>query len=331
MLTRRCVERRFLLLPDEQVTQVLLYCLGLAVMRHGVEVSALCALANHLHQVLRDVRGELPRFAQQFLGNVARALNFYRGRSESFWAPGSYSAVRCTDDAESVLRRLVYVITNAVEAGLVERPELWPGFCTLPEDIGTREIVVKRPAFFFRSRPSDKDPAQEGPETARDRARRQHQPAREPLPEEVRFTLTKPREFSDMPDEEFRELLRSRVDARVAEIHAERAAQGKSFLGREKILAQDPNDSPAPPPRAEARSAEVDGGGVSKGSLNPRLSWSNRWKRHERTRELLEFWLQHREARDRFRSGEREVVFPPGTWLAVRVNGARAAPAAMVA
>lgn len=328
MLTRRCVQRRFLLLPDEQVTQVLLYCLGLAVMRHGVEISALCALANHLHQVLRDVRGELPRFAQQFLGNVARALNFYRGRSESFWAPGSYSAVRCTDDAESVLRRLVYVITNAVEAGLVERPEDWPGFCTLPEDIGTREFVIRRPSFFFRSRPSDNDPPQEGPETARDRARRSHQPAREPLPEEVRFKLTKPREFSDMSDEEFRQLLRARVDARVAEIHAERAAEGKPFLGKEKILAQDPNGFPSPQPPKDGRSPDLE---MNKGSLNPRLSWSDRWTRHERTRELLEFWLQHREARDRFRSGEREVVFPRGTWLAVRVNGARAAPTAMVA
>jgi REP element-mobilizing transposase RayT len=313
LFTRRCVERRFLLRPDPEVTQALLYCLALAAERHGVEVSAVCALANHVHLVLHDPRGVRPRFAQQFLANAARALNVHRRRGESLWAPGSYSAVRCTDDREAVLARLVYTLTNVVEAGLVARPEDWPGICTLPEDVGLRELEVARPRFFFRPAAAGEERVEAGEETARDRARRRA-PSREPLPETVRLRITKPREFADMPDEEFRRLLRARVDARIAEIHARRAAQGRvTFLGAAAVLRQDPNGAPA-------------GGTFPTGALNPRLSWSDRWRCVERKLELIAFWRAHAEARDRFRAGERDVVFPPGTWHAVHVYGARARP-----
>ena len=313
LLTRRCLERRFLLRPDPEVTQTFLYCLGLAAERHGVEVSSVTALANHHHTTALDPRGELPAFARDLHGNVARALNVFRRRGESFWAPGSYSAVRL-EDKEAVLARMVYTITNVVEAGLVERPEQWPGVCTQPEDVGVRVIEVARPRFFFRSREEEDDEEDASEETARDRARR-HAPPREPLPEVVRLPIVKPREFADMPDDEFRRLLRERVDARVAEIHARRRAAGKTrFLGAEAVLAQDPNDAPA-------------GGTFPDGGLNPRLACADKWKRLERQGALVAFWREHQIARDRFRAGERAVLFPAGTWGAVRVMGARASPA----
>ena len=319
LLTRRCSERRFLLRPDAkgEVTQAFLYCLGLAAERHGVEVSAVCALANHHHLVVHDPRGELPRFAQQFHGNVARALNVLHGRGEAFWSTGtSYSAVRCEDRA-AVLERLVYTITNVVAAGLVERPEDWPGICTLPEDVGVRVIEVERPSFFFSQGAADEEEDGDA-ETARDRARRRA-PPREPLPERVRLPITKPREFADLSDEEFRKLLRQRVDARLAEIRAERAKQGKTrWLGADAVRGQDPLDAPA-------------GGTFPEGGLNPRIACADRWKRAERLGALVAFWHEHHAARQALRAGDRGAVFPVGTWSAVRVYGARAAPASAAA
>lgn len=310
MITRRCSERRFFLRPSREVNEAYLYCLGLAAERHGVTVSAMCALSNHHHDVTDDERGELPRFAQQFHGNLARVLNAHLGRGEAFWTPGSYSAVRC-EDREAVLDHMVYVITNPVAAGLVKRPEDWPGVCTVPEDIGRREYTVKRPRGFFSTR-EETEVAPES-ESARTRARRRG-PKRDPLPETVRFKITRPRAFADLSDEEFRRLLRARVDAKLAEIHEERRKAGKGYLGVARILAQDPFDMP-------------EGGTTPEGRRNRRISCTDRWKRIERLQALVEFWRAHAIARKAFCDGEHDVLFPRGTWGAVHRDGARAHPA----
>jgi hypothetical protein len=135
----------------------------------------------------------------------------------------------------------------------------------------------------------------------------------------VRLPITKPREFSDVSDEEFRRLLRARVDARLAEIRAERAEEGKTgWLGAEAVQAQDPLDAPA-------------GGTFPEGGLNPRIACADRWKRAERLGALVSFWHEHHAARLALQAGDRGVLFPLGTWGAVRVYGARAAPASAAA
>lgn len=309
MITRRCSERRFFLRPSPEVNQTYLYCLGLAAERHGLEISSLCAMSNHCHETGDDVRGELPNFAQQFHGNLARALNAHLGRGEAFWSPGTYSAVECAD-REAMLERMVYVITNPVAAGLVERPEEWPGLCTLPEDVGVKVYEVERPKWFFHDPERVDD--DHGPETGRDRRRRRGR-GRAPLPERVRLKITKPRAFADMPDDEFRRLLRARVDERLAELHAQRREAGLRYLGAKAILAQDPFDAPA-------------GGTHPDGSRNRRIACTDKWKRVERLRSLVEFWTAHAEARAAFSNSIHDVLFPPGTWAAVRVYGARASP-----
>ena len=319
LLTRRCAERRFFLRPSPggEAQEVLLYGLALAAERHGVEVHGFCALSNHVHGVVTDVEGELPRFAQQLHGNVARAINVHLGRGEALWATGkSYSAVHCVS-REDVLARLVYTICNPVAAGLVDRPEDWPGVRFLPEDVG-REVLAPRPRFFFRA-PGDGEGGEGGEggagETARDRARGRA-PARGCLPDVVRLRITRPPQFGDLTDAEFARLLRERVDAQVAAIHAEREARGLTrSLGVQAILRQDPYGAPP-------------GGTRPEGDLNPRVAARDPWKRIEAKQALAAFWVEHRRCFLAFRAGHRRVAFPAGTWAAVRVMGARARPAA---
>jgi REP element-mobilizing transposase RayT len=309
LVTRRCALRKFLLRPSANVEQAFAYCLGLAAERFGVLIHSLIVMSNHCHLILSDPRCQLPRFMHWLNTHVAKAMNVAYGRGESFFSPGSYSKVTL-GDAGAVLDKLAYVITNAVAAGLVASPAEWPGLRTLAEDVGVRTIEAARPSWFF-ARPSD-DELVDGSARAR---RRRMEPDREPLPERVRLAITRPPGFDDLSDEGFRALLAERVAARVTELHERRAREGKSgWLGVDAILAQHPDDSP--------------GSAWPDGSLNPRVACRDKWRRIELLESEVAFWAEHAEARARFRAGERDVLFPEGTWW-MRVHlGARCRNAA---
>jgi hypothetical protein len=112
-------------------------------------VHAFCVLSNHIHIVVTDPGARLPAFGQFLHALVARAMNALLGRREAFWAPSSYSAVALTSP-EDVVRKTVYVLSNAVAARLVARAHDWPGACSPPEKLGTSSDV-QRPEGFFRA------------------------------------------------------------------------------------------------------------------------------------------------------------------------------------
>ncbi len=66
MITRRVLRRHLLFRPDAAITQLLVYALAVSAPRFGIEVYAFCAMSTHLHLVVTDVNGVLPRFLQFF-------------------------------------------------------------------------------------------------------------------------------------------------------------------------------------------------------------------------------------------------------------------------
>jgi REP element-mobilizing transposase RayT len=300
LVTRRCFGRMFLLRPSPQVQAVFTYCLALAAEKYGIQVHAAIVLGNHWHAVLTDPRAALPEFLRWLHTNVAKALNVHHRRGESFWAPGSYSAVHL-GDAAAVLDKLAYVTTNAVAAGLVSTPSEWPGLRTLPEDVGVRVLEGARPGFFFRQ-PSEDVDEDAGDGSARARRRRQ-EPAREPLPDRARIAVTVPPAFAHLPPDEFRALLGRVVAERVERLHRDRA--GRPWLGAQAALLQHPFDSP--------------GSTVPDGGLDPRIACRDKWRRIQLLETQVQFWRDYREALARYRHGERDAVFPEGTyWLRVQ-------------
>ena len=115
-----------------------------------------------------------------------------------------------------------------------------------------------------------------------------------------------------------RELVARRVAARVDELHEEHRRERRGpALGRDGVLLQRPTDTPGP--------------STPGFDLNPRVACRDRWRRAERLQGLVQFWREHHEASVRFRAGERDVVFPAGTWLYHVVYGARCRPATTAA
>ena len=54
LLTRRCTQRRFMLVPRSIVPQLFGGCVALAAERHGVLVHAVTVMSNHYHAVVTD-------------------------------------------------------------------------------------------------------------------------------------------------------------------------------------------------------------------------------------------------------------------------------------
>jgi hypothetical protein len=104
--------------------------------------------------------------------------------------------------------------------------------------------------------------------------------------------------------EAFAARLAAEVKRREDQAARELAAEGRSFLGVQKVLAQ--NERSAPTSHEPRR------------GLNPRVAEPDKWKRIEALERLKDFLSDYRDAWERFANGARKVVFPHGTyWMRV--------------
>src|SRR4029079_5067154 len=135
LLTRRVLRRHLLLRPDAAITRLLVYALAVSTRRYGIEVHALCAMSTHLHLVVTDVQGVLPRFLQYFHRIVALGTKVLRKWEGPVWDHEATSVVRLLTHA-AVVEKIAYVLANPVAAGLVRRADEWPGAKVDVRDIG---------------------------------------------------------------------------------------------------------------------------------------------------------------------------------------------------
>jgi putative transposase len=217
LVTRRCFQRHFLLKPSKSTNAILLFVLAVAVERFDMELHAFCVLSNHLHLVLTDPEGRLPEFERYFDSLVARAINAFLGRWESFWAPSSYSAVTLVSP-QDVVDKAAYVLANPVAAGLVKHGREWPGLWSSPEMIENGALEVSRPGVFFRPEGS--------------------------MPRKAALSLTSPPGFESAAA--FRKQLSYALAVREEQAAVELSEQGKGFLGVRRVIAQDPLGRPRP-------------------------------------------------------------------------------------
>src|SRR5690349_18809512 len=145
LVTRRCTQRQFLLLPSRRTRQVFHYCLAYAAERTGIIVHAVTVMSNHYHLVVTDPLGRLPAFTECLNKLVAKCLNASYGRWENFWSSEPISYVTLLD-SDAVIDKIAYTLANPVLAGLVKRGDQWPGLrLARPGSHPT-----KRPPCFFR-------------------------------------------------------------------------------------------------------------------------------------------------------------------------------------
>ena len=141
-----------------------------------------------------------------------------------------------------------------------------------------KDIVVQRPKGYFRD---------DGP-----------------LPERVTLRLHKLPTLSQLTDEAYVQKVSDAVKAKEAELRERILGEGRTFLGARAVLRQSPFDRPRThEPRRE---------------LSPRVACRNKWARIEAICRLKAFVQSYKDAWQRYRTGQRDAVFPHGTyWLRV--------------
>jgi len=217
LVTRRCSQRQFLLLPSPVINCILLFCFAMAAFLTGVRIHAICVLGNHIHAVVTDPEGRLPAFMHWLCLFTAKSVNVLRGRSEALWAPGENNPVELSS-ADDILRYIVYTLTNPVRAGLVEDSSSWPGLRLGPQPLPT-PTIAKRPSLFFRRNGKTL--------------------------EQVALTIERPPAFAHLSDAEWAALVSEAVRQKENELRLERAAEGRRFSGVKQVLATSPFAKPA--------------------------------------------------------------------------------------
>ncbi len=207
LVTRRCLGRRFLLRPDSLLNQLFLYSLALGAKRHGMEIHAVCVMSNHYHVVLTDKHAVLPLFMGWLNSQLAKGIKRLRRWDEVVWEPNvPYSAVELHGPAE-ILDKVAYTILNPVSAGLVNRPDEWPGVVSTLRCLKRGSLQVRRPPVWFTDR----------------------------LPESLTLQLTLPERVGD--SESYVEVLQRLIASRIKVLADERSREGRGVLGNTAVRA----------------------------------------------------------------------------------------------
>ena len=214
-VTRRTAQRQFLLKPSKLTNGIVGYILAVAAARYGILLHAVVVMSNHVHFVLTDPFARLPEFLQYFDSFVARALNSSYGRWETFWAPGSFSAVTLVGP-EDVVEKTAYALANPVAAGLVASGRDWPGLWSPPGSFGSSWRRFERPKDFYREKGF--------------------------MPEHATLELSVPRGFEA---DQFKALVSARLAEKEEEAARALEAAGRKFMGVRRVLAQKHTDYPA--------------------------------------------------------------------------------------
>lgn len=134
---------------------------------------------------------------------------------------------------------------------------------------------------------------------------------RSKLPKEIELSAMRIPGFEHLTDEKYVAKIARAVRYEERRARERRAASGVSVLGREGVLAHHHTDVPKT--------------SLPSGGLRPSIACKNKKRRIQLLAELDAFREAHAEARERFCLGDREVVFPAGTY-GVRFVGAICAP-----
>jgi hypothetical protein len=282
MITRRVLRRTHLLRPDPELNNLFLYCLAVVAARHGVLVHCVTVMSSHMHMVVTDTRGTLPRFLQELHRLLALGVKVLRKWEGAVWDHEKTSVVELRTE-QAVIEKIAYCIANPVATGLVRRAHQWPGVTTPADQLGRASWTARRPDFYFE---------QDNPQW--------HAVA----------TLHSSIPGLSMSPALVRENVGTEIARLETEAHTTMQASGWRFLGPEKIASLSPFD--------RAKSWEP----IRSRNPTFAVGRGQREAFFEAVLVLRTFRKAYRSALEAWRTGVRDMLFPLGTWFMGWAHGA---------
>jgi REP element-mobilizing transposase RayT len=218
------VQSRFLLRPSESANEIIAGVIAKGLKEYpSVKLHAIAVLSNHVQGLASADDGvSISTFMGYIKGNVARKLGRKVKWREKFW--GRRVRLIPVLDEESQIARLKYILSQSVQEGLVPRPELWPGIhCA-------RALTRGEPiqGTWFN-------------QTQEYYARRAgEEPGPRDFATPLEITLSPLPCWAGLTVEERQAAAQALVD----QVVRENEVPGRSWLGVDAILAQDPHEMP---------------------------------------------------------------------------------------
>lgn len=265
--------------------RLMLYALVISALRHGILLHAVCVMSTHLHYVITDPDGTLPRFLEMFHRLVALGVKKLRKWDGAVWERKQTSVVElCTRQA--IVEKIAYTLANPVKAGLVWHAHEWPGAKTLVKDIGCKVLRVKRPNRYFSSKNAEWDVR-------------------------VKLDVCLPPSIDAGKAQEFRNDVASELANLEAVAHT--LFPRHTILGAKQATNVPPERRITSPKKTHQRNPSF---AVGRNNLDLAI---------ELRKNLRAFRAAYRAARTAWRSGNRAVEFPAGTYAMLVFHGANVA------
>lgn len=285
LVTRRTERRHFLLRPDPIINAFIRYMVIVAAENHNILIHAFCTMSTHMHYVVTDVDGNLPKFLAMFHRFVAIGVQSLRNWDGAVWNRSQTSVVElCTRQA--IVEKIAYTLTNPVQAGLVRRARDWPGFRTTVHDIGKKRLRAHRPKKGLRGQNAN-------------------------WPKSAELCISLPPSINLDDGEAFRRDIRHEIRQIEAAMRASTPAS--QVLGAKLAMQLDPF---ARATRHEPKRQLNPTFAVGRDNKEA-------FERARKARK--DFRYRYRLALEAWRNGNRAVEFPPGTYAMRTLHGANIA------
>ena len=213
-------------------------------------------------------------FTQAFFEHTSKCLKKLRGIEENVW-----SAEKCDYTEivtpEGAREAMAYTLVNPTAAGLVRFSKQWPGVRSTPRDLFGHSREIEPPPFYFKNA----------------------------KPKKLRFTPP-PMLRNLEPVDQTIKTLRARIKKLEGDAANALKAEGRSFLGLDRLAKTDWRSSPTTKRRDRKDPKH-------RSQLFKTLNGPKR----EKAEKEMDAWLDiYDEIRKAFRAGNRDVFWPAGTW-----------------
>ena len=254
--------------------------------KYGVLIYSFPVMGNHYHLIAQFPGNNRAQFMRDFNSQVARVSKRHVVQIPSGPLWGDRFAAQSLDDDASIREYFFYCALQAINSGLTERIEEYPGYNSLRDSLRGKpreHAVVNWKAYHNAKRFN-------------------------PKVDIKRYTTWYPLEFTRLPgyeglsQREYREAVMTEVERRRLAAVAERKAAGGGFAGRAALLKTEVGARPQstkkrdrknPQPISLAQDAQV---------------------REEAIQRYRAICAAHKKASKQYLAGDFDTVFPSGTY-----------------
>ncbi len=281
-VTTRTLHSRYLLRSSPELDEIIVGVLGRAQRLYEVRICGYLFLSSHYHLLLDvDNARQLALFMAYVNSNLAREISRLYRWPEKIWSR-RYQGIVISGEEPAQIARMRYLLANGSKEGLVASPQDWPGVHVAKALIQGEDLTGtwfdRTQEYAARNRGEKFDRLQYAtPETL----------YLSPLPC-----------WKHLPEETWRGRARHLIQEIEDETAARLARTGSQPLGAAAILSHHPHHRPAKQKRSPA----------------PLFHAFSAAARRELWEAYRLFVAAFRQAADKLRAGDRNAVFPLGSF-----------------